>query len=188
MEEDNVEAAATAHTPVTLMSAMFHTYMVRKEVCVSRKTSLKMLRLVKRLQIILTCLFLVWNPLMTLQKAAFTTIIRKQLLLTTIQPDVDRKYLANLLHPLSANKIPSFVLIYASWRASPLLEELEDDEMCKPKDIAFTGVHRQRRATGEGIAERRKLSKLEQGTAVAVDCTSMDTKTTTLVPSFQSSD
>ena len=41
--------------------------------------------------------------------------------------------------------------------------------MCKPRDIAFTGVHRQRRATGEGIAERRKLSKLEQGTAVAVD-------------------
>ena len=92
--------------------------------------------------------------------------------------------------------------------------------MCKPRDIAFTGVHRQRRATGEGIVERRKLSKLEQGTAVAVDviirfmkcnpthlscriyvlaeifsriffsfqCTSMDTKTTTLLPSFQSSD
>ena len=41
--------------------------------------------------------------------------------------------------------------------------------MCKPTDIAFTGVHRQRRITGEGIAECRAISNLEEGTAVAVE-------------------
>ena len=41
--------------------------------------------------------------------------------------------------------------------------------MCKPMDIAFTGVDCQRRITGEGIAECRVKSKLEEGTAVVVE-------------------
>ena len=41
--------------------------------------------------------------------------------------------------------------------------------MCKPMDIAFTGVDCQRRTTGKGIAECREKSKLEEGTAVVVE-------------------
>ena len=78
-------------------------------------------------------------------------------------------YVEQLTSVITVYQIPSFVLIHVRQRASPLLEKLEEDEMCKPTDIAFTGVHRQRRITGEGIAECREISKQEEGTAVAVE-------------------
>ena len=78
-------------------------------------------------------------------------------------------YVEQLTSVITVYQIPSFVLIHARQRASPLLENIEEDEMSKPTDIAFTGVHRQRRITGEGIAECREISNLEEGTVVAVE-------------------